>query len=134
MSQPEQPTAARDENETPSQRHLVLWDGECAFCGRCVDWARERDASGHFEFAPYQSVDAPLMTPALRLACARAVHVCTRDGRTLVAGRAALFILEDLGWRRSSRLLALPPLVWCVELGYRLVARNRHFFGRFLFR
>lgn len=74
------------------------------------------------------------MTPRLREACARAMHVLTAGGETLRAGRASLFILGELGWRRSARLLALPPFVWLVELGYWTVARHRRFFGRFLFR
>lgn len=60
------------------------------------------------------------------------MHVLTRDGRTLRAGRASLFILGELGWRRTARIAALPPLVWLVELGYRLVAEHRRFWSRIL--
>lgn len=74
------------------------------------------------------------MTPELRAACRRAVHVVTSGGEVLRAGRAALFVLERIGWGRWARLLALPPFVWGVELAYWIVARNRSFFGRFLFR
>jgi hypothetical protein len=74
------------------------------------------------------------MTPALREACARAVHVICQDGRVLRAGRASLFIAGQVGFRRSARLLVLPPLIWFVEFGYLIVSRNRNFFGRFLFR
>jgi predicted DCC family thiol-disulfide oxidoreductase YuxK len=74
------------------------------------------------------------MTPALREACARAIHVIRADGDTLRAGRAALFILRGVGWRWTARILSVPPLVWFVELGYWVIARNRRFFSRFLFR
>ncbi len=74
------------------------------------------------------------MTPRLRRACARAVHVITPEGRVLRAGRAALCALEQAGWRRTTAVLSTPPLIWAVEIGYRLVANNRPFFGRFLFR
>ena len=74
------------------------------------------------------------MTPELRAACARAVHVITSDGKILRAGRASLFVLDQLGYHRFARLFAWPPLLWLVELGYCLVARNRRFFSRFLFR
>ena len=74
------------------------------------------------------------MTPALRDACARAVHVVRPDGSVLRAGRASLHVLGAVGYRRLARVLAWPPLVWFVELGYFLVARNRRFFSRFLFR
>lgn len=74
------------------------------------------------------------MTDALAARCARAVHVLTPDGTLLAAGRACLFVLGKIGWPRLARVLALPPLVWLVEAGYWVVARNRPFFSRFLFR
>lgn len=74
------------------------------------------------------------MTPKLYEACRAAAHVLTADGRVLKAGRATLFVLENIGHPKwLVRPLSWPPLVWFVELGYRLVARNRAFFGRFLF-
>jgi predicted DCC family thiol-disulfide oxidoreductase YuxK len=111
---------------------LVLWDGECGFCAKCVDWARSRGAGEAFMFLPYQVVPSPPMTPELTAACARAVHVLEEDGRTLRAGRACLAVLERCGWGRAARVLAWPPFVWAVELGYWLVARNRRFFSRWL--
>ena len=72
------------------------------------------------------------MTPELAAACRRAVHVISADGRVFRAGRAVLFIASELGWPRLSRLLALPPMVWLVEAGYFVVARNRGFFGHFM--
>ena len=73
------------------------------------------------------------MTPALREACARAVHVVRSDGTVLRAGRATLYILSHVGWGWLARLLAWPPMIWFVELGYFIVARNRVFFSKFLF-
>jgi hypothetical protein len=75
------------------------------------------------------------MTPALRDQARNAVQVITADGRQLSAGRAMLFVLEEIDWHpRAVRLARRHPLVWAVELGYWIVARNRAFFGRFLFR
>ena len=74
------------------------------------------------------------MTPRLRRACARAMHVITPDGRVLRAGRAAVCVLRLLGWRRTAAILSRPPLIWAVEVGYRVVADHRPFFARFLFR
>jgi hypothetical protein len=74
------------------------------------------------------------MTDALAERCARAVHVLGPDGTLLAAGRASLFVLERIGFPRLGRVLRVPPLVWAVEGGYRLVARHRPFFARFLFR
>jgi predicted DCC family thiol-disulfide oxidoreductase YuxK len=75
------------------------------------------------------------MTPALREQAREAVQVITADGRQLSAGRAMLFVLEQIEWHPwAVRLAERRPFIWAVELGYRIVARNRAFFGRFLFR
>lgn len=115
-----------------SARHWIVWDGECGFCRRAVLWALAHDRQDQFRAIPYQEVPSPPMTPALREACRAAVHVRTRDGRWLRGGRACLFVLERVGWPRLARIAELPPLVWGVEAGYTLVARNRAFFSHLL--
>ena len=114
-------------------RDLLLWDGRCGFCQRCVTWLMRQPGAASFEAMPYQSAKPPLVTPEIRQASAHAMHVLTTDGRVLKAGRASLFILEKLGWRWTSRVLSWPPFVWFVEGGYRVVAANRTFISRLLF-
>ena len=73
------------------------------------------------------------MTPALSAACEKAVHVLTKDGATLRAGQACLFVMAELGWRGVARILLCPPILWFVEIGYGLVAEHRDFFAGFMF-
>jgi predicted DCC family thiol-disulfide oxidoreductase YuxK len=113
--------------------HLILWDGTCGLCRRAVAWVRRRDREGRFHAVAYQDAPASLMTPEMRAACARAVHVITSDGQVLRAGRASLFVLGELGFRYTAGVLGWPPFVWITEGAYRLVASNRRFFSRFLF-
>lgn len=112
--------------------HWIVWDGACGFCRRSADWALAHDRRGEFRATPYQDVPSPPMTPALRDACRRAVHVRTKDGRWLRGGRACLFVLERIGWPRLARIAAVPPLLWAVEAGYVLVAHNRALASRLL--
>jgi hypothetical protein len=75
------------------------------------------------------------MTPELREQASRAIQIVTFDGRRLSAGRAILFVLEEIGWHPTlSRLGQHRPFIWLIELGYSIVERFRLFFGRFLFR
>jgi hypothetical protein len=43
-------------------------------------------------------------------------------------------VLARIGWPRAARVASRRPLIWLVEAGYWVVARNRPFFARFLFR
>ena len=74
------------------------------------------------------------MTDVLAERCAKAIHVITPEGSILSAGQASLCILRLIGYPRLAAALSFPPLFWFVELGYWIVARNRYFFSRFLFR
>ena len=73
------------------------------------------------------------MTPELAAANKRAMHVLCRDGRLLRAGRASLYIFSGLGWVRTAAICSMPPIIWFVEIGYRVVVSNRVFFDRLLF-
>ncbi len=115
-----------------ARRDWIVWDGACGFCRRAVAWALARDHAGRFAAVPYQEVPPEFMTPERAAACRDAVHVRTATGEWLRGGRACLFVLAGVGWPRLARLAALPPLVWAVELGYRIVARNRRAVSRLI--
>jgi predicted DCC family thiol-disulfide oxidoreductase YuxK len=115
-----------------ADRHLLLWDGRCGFCQRCVTWLMRQRGAESFQPLPYQTAASPVVTPEIRRASAHAMHVLSTDGRVLKAGRASLFILEQLGWRWTARVLSRPPFVWFVELAYKLVAANRNRISRLL--
>lgn len=115
-------------------QYWLLWDGDCGFCRRAVEWALQRDRAGLLAALPYQQAPWPPMDEDLAHACSRAVHLRHPDGRLERAGRACLSVLELAGFHKTARWLRLPPLVWGVELGYWLVARNRMVFSRLLFR
>jgi predicted DCC family thiol-disulfide oxidoreductase YuxK len=112
------------------RRDWIVWDGACGFCRRAVTWALQRDREHRFEAVRYQELPNPPLTDALRAACRDAVHVRTTDGRWLRGGRACLFVFARIGWPRFARIASVPPLVWIVEIGYRVVAGHRPFFSR----
>lgn len=121
-------------DDADGQQHWIFWDGDCGLCRRAVAWIKRSDRRDSFRPTPFQKAPSPPMTPALRAACENAVHVVTSEGRVLRAGRAVLFILDHIGKARLfARVFSLPPLVYLVEIGYRILAVNRPFFSRFLF-
>lgn len=116
-------------------RVLLIWDGDCGFCRNAVHWLMLQDTAHRLHPVPYQELPTPPMSPALRQQAERAVQIITPQGQQISAGRAVLYALQVVGWRPGLvRLGQHRPLVWAVELGYRVVARNRSLFSRLLFR
>ena len=62
------------------------------------------------------------------------MHVVLPDGEVLRGGRSVLYVFGKLGWWPLTTPLSWPPMIWFVELGYKVVAKNRLFFSRFFFR
>ncbi|RYG60219.1 DUF393 domain-containing protein [bacterium] len=108
-------------------KHLVLWDGECGFCRRCVVWLRKQSRSDSLEFCPYQEAD---LSPELREACSRSIHVIKSNGEILKAGKAAMFLGRFTRWNRLARMGEWPMFLPFIELGYSIVANNRPFFSK----
>jgi predicted DCC family thiol-disulfide oxidoreductase YuxK len=112
---------------------LVLWDGDCGFCRRGIRWFERRDTAGRMKMVPYQEAPSPPMTPVLAAECDRALYILHPDGSRTGSGRAILYMFGVIGHPKLARSLAWPPLVWLVELGYWLMARNRHIASKLLF-
>ncbi len=118
-----------------TERHWLLYDGDCGMCRRTVNWIGRRDKDGQFEIIEFQIAPTPPMTPEIYEACKKAMHVVTGDGTIIKAGRSMMYVLKTIngGYGILPRFLSLPPMIWFVELGYIIVAANRQFFSRFIF-
>lgn len=129
-------------------KHILFFDGECAFCDRAVQFYTARDGADRLRIAPLQSEFA-----------ARELGRCGVDTAMLAAGQhdaRALqdyYVLADYGTRRErllwrSRATSLllrgsgggwPVVGWLLrvlpapllDLGYRFLSRNRYkWFGK----
>lgn len=117
---------------TADQRPLLLYDGECAFCREWASWLILRDRQRRLRVCPWQVVTGPPMTPLLRIEAQRAVQLAYPDGHRVSGGRAVIAALRAIGWHPvAMRLLRHRPLIWAIDVGYRIVAANRDAFARF---
>ena len=103
---------------------LCIYDGDCGFCSRCVAWASRRS---DVRFEPFQRADLASYGIAEE-AAAEAVHCVGADGRVTRGAAAVAAVLQECGrrWALLALLMRLPAIRTLAEVGYRLVARNRH--------
>ena len=113
------------------RRWVVLWDGECGFCRRSVEWVLGRDRAGLLAAAPYQNCRGWLPEAILERS-EEQVHLRSPGGRYWGGGAAAIRLVGLLGHPLLERALGLPPLRTAVGLGYRWLARHRSRLGRWI--
>lgn len=107
----------------------MLWDGECGFCARWVDYWREL-TDGAVMFVPFQQ--APDLMGAYDLdevETAQAVHLLMPDGTVYRGAEAVLRVLRHASSTRFRAYLALyhrfPTIAAICEGVYRMVAQRR---------
>ena len=113
-------------NGQPIERPLLVFDGDCAFCTRSVNFIEKRIAR-HPVIRSWQSLDlAPLgLTESM---CAEAVQLVQIDG-TVVSAHVAVartLIFGGKGWALLGWLMLVPGVKQLAGVVYRWVARNRH--------
>ena len=103
---------------------LCIYDGDCGFCSRCVDWASRRS---DVQFVPFQRTDLASYG-ITEEAAATAVHVVGADGHVYrgAAAVAAVFRQCRASWPLLGMVMRLPLIRNVAELAYGLIARNRH--------
>ncbi|MCH8150521.1 MAG: lipase maturation factor family protein, partial [Planctomycetes bacterium] len=109
----------------PSDRPLMVYDGDCQFC--CASINRWREASGQqIDYAPYQEVGAQFPEVDEK-DFQRAVHFIDTEGAVSRGAEALFRATAHCGRKRWLLWLykRLPPFALAAEMFYRLVAVSR---------
>ncbi len=112
-----------------SEQHLILFDGDCAYCNGWVNWIRDRDPQKLFRFAPLASEEGKKLVVRHALPVGTDSLVLVRNERAYLRSDAAWRILQTLPGKSlwGSLLRWIPRFLR--NAGYDLVARNRHRLG-----
>lgn len=106
---------------------LLIFDGDCGFCRRSVDFMLARLPASDVRVTPWQTADLDAYGVARRRAETEVLWVDDR-GRVYGGAQAIAKLLLHQGppWSVGGLLLRLPPFRWPAHWVYRLVAANRH--------
>lgn len=105
---------------------VLVYDGDCAFCRRCVRFI-ERRLSRHPRLVAWQAADLDGLGLTADQ-CREALQWVGPEGRHESAQRAVARTLVGggRGWALLGRFLLLPGVDQAAGFVYRWVARNRH--------
>lgn len=113
---------------SPPDHPVLIYDGECPLCRRAVEWVRQRDPAGRFEFLPCQAGERAARFPSMtEPTCLESVQLALPDGRVLSGADTLPAIFERLrGWSLVAGALRLPGVRYLSPRVYRWIATNRH--------
>lgn len=109
----------------------LLYDGECAFCRRCVALVARWDTHRRVRAIPFQDPDALAGLPPIpRSALEAAMQLVSPKGEVRAGAEAMPAILRLLpAGRAAAWLFGIPGVPFLAAHAYAAVARNRHRLG-----
>lgn len=125
-----------DENKIPQAlkgKWVVLWDGDCGFCRRSIEWVKSKDKHGVLYMTPYQQ-HMEWLPNTIYVMSKKQVHLMSPTGQFWGGAIAAQKVLDLIGYHSLSTFLGLPGARFFSDWSYRLVARNRLLFSKLFFR
>ena len=109
----------------------LLYDGECPFCRREVEWLQRRDQHGRLVVEDISDPDFHSENYGLSQKEVMGVlHVISPDGRIVrrVEAIREAYRVVGLGWLVAP--LSWPVVGWLADRAYGVFARNRVVLGR----
>jgi predicted DCC family thiol-disulfide oxidoreductase YuxK len=110
-----------------TDRVILVYDGECAFCTRLARWVERHDLEGRIEVRPNQEPGLIERLGLSREEVARASWAVEPGARRLEGAAAINRVLGELGggWKVLASLYGVAPIRWVEDRYYRRVARRR---------
>ncbi|MBP2076589.1 thiol-disulfide oxidoreductase DCC family protein [Oceanobacillus polygoni] len=110
---------------------LILFDGDCNFCDRSVQFIIARDPKGHFKFASLQSNISKNRLRNFDIPKDLDTMVLIEDNKCYIRSTAALRICKQLKglWKLFYIFVIIPRPIR--DVFYGIIAKNRYkWFGR----
>lgn len=108
---------------------IVLFDGECSFCSRSVQFIIGHDPSERFKFTPSQADVAGQIKAAYHIENVTGTMILIQNGQAYTHSDAALRIASQLSWPWcwAKGFLIIPG---CLRNSmYKFISHNRHRLG-----
>ena len=104
----------------------VIYDGDCAFCSSTARFGKARIAPD-LEFLAYQQTDLTRFG-LTKAECEKSLQFVSDDQQIHSGAKAVAQILISAGfpYLLIGRIMNLPLINKLAQLGYDLVAKNRH--------
>jgi predicted DCC family thiol-disulfide oxidoreductase YuxK len=103
---------------------IVVYDADCGVCQAAVEWLRERDRRGAFQFVGNDAAELP--AGVSREESEHTLVVLDGAGKLTRAEAVARLLRELRGWSALGAALRLPGFKQLANWGYDRFARSRH--------
>jgi predicted DCC family thiol-disulfide oxidoreductase YuxK len=113
----------------PTNKHIILFDGDCLVCNRFVHWIIKKDSKSIFYFTALQSDIGQEIIRDQNIDKAIDSVIYYHDGKSSILSTAVLQIIEQLPYYSWFAILKIIP-TFIRDYFYKQFAKRRYFFNK----
>ncbi len=115
-----------------TSKDILIWDGNCKFCQKCIDWLISRGGDEKLFLVPFQQIPYPPMNGEFEKECIQSIQFLKSTHEIFTGGDAFIEILFAVGYNKIARIMTKPILKNIINNLYFFMAKNRIFLSRFI--
>tara|TARA_B100000686_G_scaffold34131_1_gene35725 strand:+ start:25240 stop:25638 length:399 start_codon:yes stop_codon:yes gene_type:complete len=115
-----------------TSKKILVWDGNCKFCEKCIDWIIAKGGEEKLFLIPFQEIPYPPMSDDFKKKCIKSIQFLKPTHEIFAGGDAITEILFTIGYKKIATMIRKPILRQFIKYLYIFIAKNRSFLSRFI--
>jgi len=110
---------------------VVLWDGDCGFCLKSLDWIKGKNPEGEIIYLSFHSEKVKQWRDLIGIENLQKSMYVIKENRPYAGAEGfRILLLRIPKWRWLGTLMGWPVLKQICQMGYLVIAKNRTWFGK----
>jgi len=110
---------------------VVLWDGDCGFCLKSLDWVKSKNPEGKITYLSFHADKAKSWCNVIGIENLQKSMYVIKENRPYPGAEGfQILLLRIPNWRWLGTLMGWPVIKQIGQLGYLVIAKNRTWLGK----
>lgn len=110
---------------------LVIWDGDCGFCQKSLQWIQRQNPEGNITYLSFHSEEAAPWRDKIGIENLQRSMYVIEDDQFFAGSDGFRILLSHIPeYRWLSTLMGWPLIKQLCRGGYRIIAANRNLLGK----
>ncbi len=115
-----------------TSKNILVWDGNCKFCQKCINWLISKGGKKKIFFIPFQEIPHPPMSDEFKKECMQSIQFLKPTHEIFAGGDAISEILFAIGYMNIATMMRKPKLRKLSNYLYDFIAKQRSLLSSFI--
>tara|TARA_B110000014_G_C19974811_1_gene504724 strand:+ start:144 stop:542 length:399 start_codon:yes stop_codon:yes gene_type:complete len=115
-----------------TSKNILIWDGNCKFCQKCMNWLISKGGEKKIFLIPFQKIPYPPMSDEFKKECIQSIQLLKLNHEIFTGGDAISEILFAIEYKKIANMMRKPILRKFSNYLYVFIAKHRGLLSNFI--